>query len=680
MSPRLTRLATRAGATLAAAATLGAGAALGLAPAAGAAPEDSQEQAQAPACSLAINGIARAEATLDLSKLPEGEGKPKVIWQVSEGLGYVDGKDEPAAFHLAGAESGGAVGARGIVVPVAGGLRLAAVDGNHLAETTALRLQLAPDDEGAWRGLVVADYLARTTGFGGGENYQLDNQVIATVALAEPGAVDVSAGRVELAGSATLTAAGAHFAGAGREGLELGEFSGTLECGETPSGAQADPGALFGGEPSAQRPEEPAAPGKPGEDEKPRPSDPPSENPNTTPTKPTNPPTDGGGDGGNGGNEQKPGNKPPKANEPQPPRPPQHRGGGGNHGGAPAPQAPAPQPAPQAAPPAAQAVPAPVAPRAPEVASGSAPRPAAALRPLPAAGPQRASELKTDDDSSDGGGGDEEVALSENVCEADDAQGVEESQAHWGVKQSFQSYITGSIAQGQWQLADVEHSDGEYHFSGANGAVSPDGKIGTVAYKGALHFTGHNGILDLLIEDPEIQWEGNEGHLIAVVVSNTIEGEPIDYGRTSVGRLEFEELDAGSGKASGRARLFLSESGSQAFAEFYEPGLELDPVSFEADLGGKPNCTDVQGKATSGGAKGELGGKAADKAAELRKDFDPSQTTGAENDSDSTFTVHDAKPAGLAGFADPNTPLVVTAAFLIAGGAMTVFVLRHPNS
>ncbi|WP_198525779.1 HtaA domain-containing protein, partial [Corynebacterium otitidis] len=317
---------------------------------------------------------------------------------------------------------------------------------------------------------------------------------------------------------------------------------------------------------------------------------------------------------------------------------------------------------------------------APEVASGSAPRPAAALRPLPAAGPQRASELKTDDDSSDGGGGDEEVALSENVCEDENAQGVEESQAHWGVKQSFQSYITGSIAQGQWQLADVEHYDGEYHFDGANGAVSPDGEIGTLAYEGALHFTGHGGILDLLIEDPEIQWEGEEGHLIAVVVSNTIEGEPIDYGRTSVGRLEFEELDAGSGKASGRARLYLSESGSQAFAEFYEPGLELDPVSFEAELGGTPNCTDVQGTATSGGAQGEIGGSAADKAAELRRDFDPDQTTGAENDGDQEFTVHDAKPAGVAGFADPNTPLVVTAAFLIAGGAMTAFVLRHPNS
>ncbi|MWK60346.1 hemin receptor, partial [Pseudomonas otitidis] len=56
------------------------------------------------------------------------------------------------------------------------------------------------------------------------------------------------------------------------------------------------------------------------------------------------------------------------------------------------------------------------------------------------------------------------------TCESD-SKGIESATARWGVKKSFQSYITGSIDKGKWSLDQTTHSGGQFVFSGKSGAV-----------------------------------------------------------------------------------------------------------------------------------------------------------------------------------------------------------------
>uniref|UniRef100_UPI002888F88D HtaACR2 integral fusion within enhanced green fluorescent protein n=1 Tax=Corynebacterium diphtheriae (strain ATCC 700971 / NCTC 13129 / Biotype gravis) TaxID=257309 RepID=UPI002888F88D len=164
--------------------------------------------------------------------------------------------------------------------------------------------------------------------------------------------------------------------------------------------------------------------------------------------------------------------------------------------------------------------------------------------------------------------------------------GVTQAHAAWGLKKSFQSYITGSIAKGQWNLDGVGYSNGEFTFSGASGAVDPQAKSGFVKFGGTMRFSGHHGILDLNISNPEIVFNGATGTLFAQVRSSDMEGKKSDYGRVAIGNLTFSSLNASETAASGKATMTLHPDGAGAFAGFYEAGSDLDPITFDAQLGG----------------------------------------------------------------------------------------------
>ncbi|AJI79407.1 HtaA domain-containing protein [Corynebacterium singulare] len=191
------------------------------------------------------------------------------------------------------------------------------------------------------------------------------------------------------------------------------------------------------------------------------------------------------------------------------------------------------------------------------------------------------------------------------------ATGVTQARAQWGVKKSFQSYITGSIAQGKWDLSGVGYSNSRFQFSGNSGAVK-DG-AGSVRYGGSIQFTGHHGKLDLNIANLEISFNGKTGKLIGDVRSSNMEGEKKDFGRTAIADLNFTSLDVGTDAVSGEATVSLTDVGSKAFAEFYEPGTQLDPLSFNASLGGNADCNDAVG-GNSGGGSSSAGDSAGSEA------------------------------------------------------------------
>ncbi|MGO1950205.1 MAG: HtaA domain-containing protein [Mycobacteriaceae bacterium] len=178
---------------------------------------------------------------------------------------------------------------------------------------------------------------------------------------------------------------------------------------------------------------------------------------------------------------------------------------------------------------------------------------------------------------------------SDTTCEAEDGEnGVTDARMGWGIKESFRSYIRGSIANGDWTTGDgAVYSDGAFVFAGSDGKVALDGddvQDGAVSFTGSVNFTGHDGILDTTVANPEIEVSGSTGTLVADVTSNDTEGNPHDYGRISVADLSFSESSVTDGVLDAAASATLTQDGSSAMGDFYEAGAEMDPLTLKAAL------------------------------------------------------------------------------------------------
>ncbi|MCS4535894.1 HtaA domain-containing protein [Corynebacterium sp. HS2168-gen11] len=283
------------------------------------------------------------------------------------------------------------------------------------------------------------------------------------------------------------------------------------------------------------------------------------------------------------------------------------------------------------------------------------------------------------------------------VCSATSAHGISNAKAAWGVKKSFQSYITGSIAKGSWSLSGVNHSGGQFHFNGQSGAVDAATKSGTIAFGGGIKFSGHHGILNLQITNLEIQFAGNSGSLVANVISSDTSGKVTNFGRVALANLSFNSLNVSDSQASGAASVALTDAGAKAFAGFYEPGTALDPLQFSANLSAKANCAGGQGSAAAQTAAGgnsngpsaaELlaqgnGAAAAEGGADAVKFDDASTSTVGYEDGSKKFKINKsaqtAKGFGEGGVMRPELYILLTVlAFVIAGGSMGRLAISHP--
>lgn len=198
----------------------------------------------------------------------------------------------------------------------------------------------------------------------------------------------------------------------------------------------------------------------------------------------------------------------------------------------------------------------------------------------------------------------EEAVTTEVVCTGG---GVSGGTLNWGVRESFRSYIQGGIAQGDWTLNGVSYTGGQYVWSGGAGNFDADAGTGTVGFSGGVHFTGHDGLLDLRIDNPAIQVTGpNSAALMADVVSTTMDGDRIDLTGVTFASISGA-IDVGGDTASASgASATLTSEGADAFAGFYEPGEALDPISFTFPL--TEECQEVtlgaDGQPIAGGSSG----------------------------------------------------------------------------
>ena len=180
-----------------------------------------------------------------------------------------------------------------------------------------------------------------------------------------------------------------------------------------------------------------------------------------------------------------------------------------------------------------------------------------------------------------------------SVTGADAACVVEDAAITWGFKESFRSYVSGSIANGEWSVSGgAEYETPDFHFVGGTGVLDNRAAAGTIEFPGAITFTGHGGILSTTIANPVIEFRDGGVLLFADVSGTTQDGAEVDQQA-----VEFVSLDVA--EASGNERstdslaitgipATLTDAGAAAFGT-YRAGEPFDPVTLELTFDG--DCT-----------------------------------------------------------------------------------------
>lgn len=179
---------------------------------------------------------------------------------------------------------------------------------------------------------------------------------------------------------------------------------------------------------------------------------------------------------------------------------------------------------------------------------------------------------------------------------------VQGGRLDWGIKSSFQSYVTGPIAQGSWGLTGGAATVGgsQFRFHSATGSYDPASGAFRAGFSGGVHFTGHKKSdgsyeLDLTISRPTVRIQGGGGTVYADMVSKDRgSGRVTSAAQVPLATLGLSGIDMTGGStpvALNNIPATLTSQGAQAFAGYYTAGTPLDPVSLSVDTSapaGKP--------------------------------------------------------------------------------------------
>ncbi|MEV6393793.1 HtaA domain-containing protein [Streptomyces sp. NPDC051907] len=172
---------------------------------------------------------------------------------------------------------------------------------------------------------------------------------------------------------------------------------------------------------------------------------------------------------------------------------------------------------------------------------------------------------------------------------------VQGGRLDWGIKSSFQSYVTGPIANGGWSLTGGAATVGgsQFRFHSAKGSYDPDSGAFQSGFSGGVHFTGHrkpdgSHELDLAISRPTVKISGGRGSVYVDIVSKARStGKVTTSSQVPFAALDLSGVDMRGGSspvALNGVPATLTSQGARAFAGYYTAGTPLDPVSLSVDV------------------------------------------------------------------------------------------------
>nr|WP_145485051.1 MULTISPECIES: HtaA domain-containing protein [Streptomyces] len=172
---------------------------------------------------------------------------------------------------------------------------------------------------------------------------------------------------------------------------------------------------------------------------------------------------------------------------------------------------------------------------------------------------------------------------------------VQGGRLDWGVKSSFQSYVTGPIAKGGYSLTGGAGTVGssQFRFPSATGSYDGDtGRLGA-SFAGGVRFVGHRASgggyqLDLTLSHPTVRISGTTGTLY-LDVTGKAKGTGAVTASTQVpfASLSLRGIDmrgAGGEVVLNNVPATLTAQGATSFAGYYTAGTALDPVSLAVDV------------------------------------------------------------------------------------------------
>lgn len=161
----------------------------------------------------------------------------------------------------------------------------------------------------------------------------------------------------------------------------------------------------------------------------------------------------------------------------------------------------------------------------------------------------------------------------------------------WGFKESFRSYISGTIANGEWTVADgASYETPLFGFTGATGSY--DSGVGEISFAGSITFTGHDGILNTTVANPAIRFDdADTAYLLLDVSGTTQQGEAVAEQAVKFARLDLPTATVeGSTVTFTDAPAELTADGAAAFGT-YEATEPFDPVTVSFTTGA--DCAQV---------------------------------------------------------------------------------------
>ncbi|MFM9877450.1 MAG: HtaA domain-containing protein [Rhodoglobus sp.] len=166
---------------------------------------------------------------------------------------------------------------------------------------------------------------------------------------------------------------------------------------------------------------------------------------------------------------------------------------------------------------------------------------------------------------------------------------VSDATLTWGFKESFRSYISGTIANGEWIVANgTTYETPDFGWAGGTGRL--ENGVGELAFAGSIEFTGHAGVLDTTVANPRLVLDGSSTATLVLDVSGTTQqGDAVDEQAVAFASVDISGAEYGEGTVTiTDAPAVLTDAGSVAFGT-YAPGETLDPITVE--LTADPACT-----------------------------------------------------------------------------------------
>ncbi len=162
----------------------------------------------------------------------------------------------------------------------------------------------------------------------------------------------------------------------------------------------------------------------------------------------------------------------------------------------------------------------------------------------------------------------------------------------WGFKESFRSYLSGTIARGGWETdGNISYDTPFFTLAGTSGFLGPEGDRGEVSGYGSITFSGHEGFLDQRVSAPKLVIESaNRAALYFAVVGDTQEGVTVDEASVRFAEVNIVRysVDPGAGVWSVvSAPVVLTAAGAEAFGT-YPAGEPLDSMDIAIRVG--PGC------------------------------------------------------------------------------------------